>query len=214
MYKTSKYYGYIFYADRNVRPCTILGYTITTFPKSRKTLMHNQSNRNLWHNCKRNKKQTKTKLHLIASRRTLQGDYIRETYGIHDDDAQFPGPFLYKEYCRNVLNKRFWGDTLILYAISCMWAVKISVVNSKTLQQYKVRHTAGLWDADIVLVYNSSSHYTAAGKSLLKLPFCASDWSLVMYFHGWCGHLYVSLDFQVTLAITCNYKWLLAMHIE
>ena len=61
MYKTSKYYSYIFYADRNLRPCTILGYTLTTFPKSRKTLMHNQSNRNLWHNCKRNKKQTKTK---------------------------------------------------------------------------------------------------------------------------------------------------------
>ena len=45
----SKYYSYMFYADRNVRPCTILGYTLTTFPKS---LMHNQSNRNLWHSCK------------------------------------------------------------------------------------------------------------------------------------------------------------------
>ena len=31
---TSKYYSYMFYADRNVRPCTILGYTLTTFPKS------------------------------------------------------------------------------------------------------------------------------------------------------------------------------------
>ena len=30
----SKYYSYMFYADRNVRPCTILGYTLTTFPKS------------------------------------------------------------------------------------------------------------------------------------------------------------------------------------
>ena len=96
----------------------------------------------------------------------LKGDYIRETYGIRDDDAQFLGPLTYKEHCRNVLNKRFWGDALILYAISCMWAVKISVVNSKTLQQYKVRHTAGLQDADIGLVYNSSSHYTAAGKNL------------------------------------------------
>ena len=72
MYKTSKYYSYIFYADRNVRPCTILGYTLTTFPKSRKTLMHNQSNRDLWHNCKRNKRNQRTnKLHLNASRRTL-----------------------------------------------------------------------------------------------------------------------------------------------
>ena len=63
----SKYYSYIFYADRNVRPCTILGYTLTTFPKSRKTLMHNQSNRDLWHHCKRNN--NKNKLHLNASRR-------------------------------------------------------------------------------------------------------------------------------------------------
>ena len=30
----SKYYSYMFYADRNVRPCTNLGYTLTTFPKS------------------------------------------------------------------------------------------------------------------------------------------------------------------------------------
>ena len=74
MYKTSKYYSYIFYADRNVRPCTILGYTLTTFPKSHKTLMHNKSNRDLWHNCKRNERNQRTnkKLHLNASRRILQ----------------------------------------------------------------------------------------------------------------------------------------------
>ena len=29
----SKYYSYIFYADRNVRPWMILGYTLATFPK-------------------------------------------------------------------------------------------------------------------------------------------------------------------------------------
>ena len=33
MYNTSKYYSCIFYADRNVRPWTILGYTLATFPK-------------------------------------------------------------------------------------------------------------------------------------------------------------------------------------
>ena len=94
----------------------------------------------------------------------VKGDYIRQAFGIRDEDAQFPGPFTYKQYCKNVLDKRFWGDALILYAVSCMWAVKITVVNSKTLQQYKVRHTAGLRDADIALVYNSSSHSTATGE--------------------------------------------------
>ena len=91
-------------------------------------------------------------------------DYLRQAYGVRDENAQFPGPFTYKQYCKNELDKRFWGDALILYAVSCMWAVKITVVNSKTLQQYKVRHTAGLRDADIALVFDSSSHYTAAGR--------------------------------------------------
>ena len=52
----SKYYSYMFYADRNVRPCMILGYTLTTFPKS----------------LIQTKKQQKHNLHQIASsRRTL-----------------------------------------------------------------------------------------------------------------------------------------------
>ena len=100
---------------------------------------------------------------LVANRQKVmlvKGDYIRQAYGIRDEDARFPGPFS----CRNVLDKRFWGDALILYAVSCMWAVKITVLNSKILQQYKVRHTASLRDVDIALVYNSSSHYTATGK--------------------------------------------------
>ena len=70
----SKYYSYIFYTSRNVRPCTILGYTHTTFPKSRKTLLHIQSNRNLWHNCKSSNKAENNKnknLHRIASSSTL-----------------------------------------------------------------------------------------------------------------------------------------------
>ena len=45
-----------------------------------------------------------------------------------------------------------------------MRAIKITVVNSKILQKYRVKHTTGLWNADIALVYNSSSHYTVAGE--------------------------------------------------
>ena len=55
----------MFYADRNIRPCTILGYTLTTFPK-----MLIQT------------KPTKRTLHRIAShkrRRTLQLSTMQET---------------------------------------------------------------------------------------------------------------------------------------
>ena len=84
------------------------------------------------------------------------------------------GPFPTKNTAGMCWTRGFGGDALILYAVSCMWAVKITVVNSRTLQQYRVRHAASLRNADIALVYNSSSHYTAAGK-YFHPSFCTSD---------------------------------------
>ena len=104
---------------------------------------------------------------LVCNRQRVmlhKGPYLKETYGLLDPDVTFPQPFSYKQYCRQVLDKRFWGDAMILYAISCLWALKIMVVNSQTLQEYRVRHRASMKDVDIGLVFNSSSHYTAAGE--------------------------------------------------
>ena len=103
----------------------------------------------------------------------VKKEYLQQTYGIQDSNATFPSPFSYKEYCRNVLDRRFWDDALILYAISCMWAFKITVVNCcKTLKEYHVHHTAPLKEANIRLVFNSSSHYTAAGRLSSILVAC------------------------------------------
>ena len=66
--------------------------------------------------------------------------YLQQMYGVEDPNATFSGHFPYKDYCCHILDRRFWGDALILYAISCMWALKITVVNSKTLEEYRVRH--------------------------------------------------------------------------
>ena len=93
-----------------------------------------------------------------------QKAYLQQPYGIQDPNATFPGPYSYKEYCRHVQDRRFWGDALVLYAISSMWALKITVVNSKTLEEYQVRHIAPLRKVNIRLVYNAFCHYTAAGR--------------------------------------------------
>ena len=98
--------------------------------------------------------------------------YLQQTYGVEDPHATFPGPFSYKEYYRNVLDRRFWGDTLILYAISCMWALKITIINSKALEEYQVQHKAPLRKADVGLVFNASCHYTAAGRLSNALVAC------------------------------------------
>ena len=104
---------------------------------------------------------------LVSNRQRVmmhKGPYLRETYGLADPTATFPQPFSYKQYCRQVLDKRFWGDAVILYAISCLWALKITVLNSQTLQEYRVRHGVAMRHVDISLVFNGSCHYTAAGK--------------------------------------------------
>ena len=106
-----------------------------------------------------------------------KGPYLCQAYGIADPDATFPGPYSYREYCCNVLDHRFWGDAIVLYAVSCMWALKITVVDSKTLQQYRVRHSVPLRDADVIVAFNSSSHFTAAGKCCFNIQ---APWSLVI----------------------------------
>ena len=45
-----------------------------------------------------------------------------------------------------------------------MWLVKITVFNSKTMQEYRIQHDRAMEDADIVMVYNGSNHFNAAGK--------------------------------------------------
>ena len=39
----------------------------------------------------------------------VKGDYIRETYGIRDDDAQFPGPFTYKRVLQECSRQEILG---------------------------------------------------------------------------------------------------------
>ena len=52
---------------------------------------------------------------------------------------------------------------MVLFAVSCMWKVKITVLNTKTLQEYRIHHDRVMEDADIVLTYNGHSHFNAAG---------------------------------------------------
>ena len=106
-----------------------------------------------------------------------KGPYLRQAYGIADPNASYPSPFSYREYCCNMLDRSFWGDAVVLYAMSCMWALKITVVDSKTLQQYRVRHSVPLRDANVVVAFNSSSHFTAAGKCQFSIQ---AAWLLVI----------------------------------
>ena len=106
-------------------------------------------------------------VHWMADNRAMvmhyMGNALRATYGLEDPTANHEGPMSYVTYLRKMLKKSFWGDEVVLWSISMMWGIKITVVNSKTLQEYRVRHDCSLRNVDVGLVYNGHTHYSAAG---------------------------------------------------
>ena len=88
-------------------------------------------------------------------------------YGVEVEAGQVGGwtpPLSYRQYLHLLLQRDFWGDEVVLFAVSCMWAAKITVLNTKTLQEYRIRHDRMMEEADVVITYNGSNHFNAAGK--------------------------------------------------
>ena len=65
-----------------------------------------------------------------------KGVALMANYRLEEENNQFKGPLSFKQYLWHVLQHHFWGDEIILYAISCMWNLWITVLNSRTLEEY------------------------------------------------------------------------------
>ena len=65
-----------------------------------------------------------------------------------------------------MLDEDHYGDSVTLMMISHMWGVRLTVLNSTTLQESRFRHTMDMEDADLVCVYNGVNHYSAAGNHM------------------------------------------------
>ena len=94
---------------------------------------------------------------------------LESNYGFEETTPSYTGLLTFKSYCRALLKRDFWGDEVVLYAISCMWNLCITVFNSHTDQEYRVRHGAIMDKADVNLVLNEGTHYSARGKSPFHL---------------------------------------------
>ena len=86
-----------------------------------------------------------------------------------EKDTPDPGrgwvvPLSFKEYLQMLLQCDFWGDKVVLYAVSCMWSMKITVLNTKTLQEYCICHDHQLDHIDVAVIFNTSNHFNAAGE--------------------------------------------------
>ena len=95
---------------------------------------------------------------------TLMSQYGIVVEGVADQDRGWTPPLSYKQYLCLLLRRDFWGDEVVLYAIYYMWSMKITVLNTKTLQEYRIHHDRTLDQADIVITYNAHNHFNAAGR--------------------------------------------------
>ena len=87
-------------------------------------------------------------------------------YGIEewvDPNRGWNPPLSFKQYLCLLLRRDFWGDEVVLDAISCMWLMKITVLNTKTLQEYHIRHDKMMEKDDIIITYNAMNCFNAAG---------------------------------------------------
>lgn len=75
-----------------------------------------------------------------------------------------PGPFSFQSYLMAMLDSSFWGDQGMIIAISMMWQLAITIVDTEYLSQIKIRHSRKLQDVDMVLVYAGRMHYVGACK--------------------------------------------------
>ena len=95
-----------------------------------------------------------------------------------------------EEYLRKMLKRSFWGEDVVLYALSCLFDLKITVVNGSTLDEHCFRHNQPLAAVDVVLVYNGHNQYIYAGR-----------WTLVHLSGDSVGHCCITRRYYYVLYI-------------
>ena len=91
---------------------------------------------------------------------------LMSLYGVEeqvDHDRDWNPPLSFKQYLCLLLHHDFWGE-LVLYAISCMWSMKITILNTRTLHEYRIRHNKRLNGADVMITFNAMNHFNATGR--------------------------------------------------
>ena len=90
---------------------------------------------------------------------------LEANYGLDEQKPTFRGPLTDKRYCWHLLERSFWEHEMVVYAISAMLGLCITVLNLKTDQEYCIHHNAIIDRANINLMFNAGTHYSATGGS-------------------------------------------------
>ena len=115
---------------------------------------------------------------------------LMSKYGVEDGDV-VPNPISFKDYLRKLLKRGFWGEDVVLYALSVIYDIRITVLNACTLDEYRYRHSKPIAEADMVLIFTGSNHYLYAGKCIGRYYYIL--WTLVQGVSTGFGRLYFVL---------------------
>jgi hypothetical protein len=97
--------------------------------------------------------------------RTRQADVASARTSMSSREGDnLAGPFSYQSYLSYMLRPGSWGDQTVIFALSMMLNLRISVLLSNSLTHLAFRHSGGLGQADIILIYNGRDHYNTIGK--------------------------------------------------
>ena len=108
-----------------------------------------------------------------------KGAALRSTYGIANNELS-DTPLSYKQYLQFLLKSTTWGEDIVIYAISDLFRLKITSINTVRLDECRCRHSQSLRDVDAVLIFNGSNHYLYAGKWSFVLVTGCLRWVFVV----------------------------------
>ena len=63
---------------------------------------------------------------------SLMSNYGVEVEAVAGQVRGWTPPLSFRQYLHLLLRRDFWGDEVVLFAVSCMWRAKITVLNTKT----------------------------------------------------------------------------------
>ena len=75
------------------------------------------------------------------------------------EDESKVGPFSIRSYFKHMVKDKTWGDIVCLYLIANMWSLRVTVLNSSTLGEMRIRHNMSFSLVDLPIVFNSHEAY-------------------------------------------------------
>ena len=93
----------------------------------------------------------------------LLKDRIRDTHGAGDSSVHNPGPFSFLDFVMFTSHLGNWGDWVVLYVVSLMMGVKITVLLVPGLTEERIRHDDPLEAVHFILCFHEN-HYTGVSE--------------------------------------------------